>query len=564
MRSGQVAISATSSGVVSGAPGFVAIVLHAHLPYVRHPEHARSIEERWLYEALWECYLPLLGALGRLANDGMRGLLTLSISPPLASMLRDDLLCRRFEDHLERTAALVNRLLERSPSPFEAALRAHRDRLAEARELWDRAGGDVLTAFVRHASEGTIELLTTAASHAYLPGLAPASPASVRAQIRLGLRSFEALTGVRPTGLWLPECAFEPGLDRDLAGAGALFTILDGHGIELARPRPPRGLFAPILSPRGVAYAGRDPNASRDVWSRASGYPGDPAYREFYRDVGFDLPESDLAGEIGPGGARLMTGVKLHRVTGKGPDKAPYDPDQALARAEIHAAHFVEERSLELRSAARERGVESSIELPPPLAVAPFDAELFGHWWFEGPLFLERALRLLAASAREGGVAPISLGAYLSRFPEAFVAEPAASTWGEGGFGAAWAGAASARLWRHVHHAAREVEAAVLRRRSAVGVAGAALDQAIRELLLLEASDWAFMLTRGEMAPYAEERVRSHASRARRLAAIAMSDEVSREAAVFTRAVAAQDRFCSELAGDRIRDAFDPWPAGAP
>ncbi|HLM76044.1 MAG TPA: DUF1957 domain-containing protein, partial [Polyangiaceae bacterium] len=262
--------------MVSGAPGFVAIVLHAHLPYVRHPEHARSIEERWLYEALWECYLPLLGALGRLANDGMRGLLTLSISPPLASMLRDDLLGRRFEDHLDRTAALVERLLVRAAGPYEAALRVHRDRLAEARELWDRAGGDVLTAFVRHASEGTIELLTTAASHAYLPGLAPASPASVRAQIRLGLRSFEALTGVRPAGLWLPECAFEPGLDRDLAGAGALFTILDGHGIELARPRPPRGLFAPILSPRGVAYAGRDPNASRDVWSRASGYPGDP------------------------------------------------------------------------------------------------------------------------------------------------------------------------------------------------------------------------------------------------------------------------------------------------
>jgi 1,4-alpha-glucan branching enzyme len=553
--------------VVSGKAGFVAIVLHAHLPYVRHPEHARSIEERWLYEALWECYLPLLGALDRLANDGIRGALTISISPPLASMLRDDLLGRRFEDHLDRTAALVERLLVRAAGPYEAALRVHRDRLAEARALWDRSGGDVLGAFVRHASEGegegSIDLLTTAASHAYLPGLLPASPASVRAQIRLGLRSFEALTGVRPAGLWLPECAFDPALDRDLAGSGARFTVLDGHGIELARPRPPRGLFAPILSRRGVAYVGRDPHASRDVWSRASGYPGDPAYREFYRDVGFDLPEADLAGEIGPNGARLMTGVKLHRVTGKGPEaKAPYDPEQALARAEIHAAHFVEERSKSLLAAARGLDRGTSIELPPPIAVAPFDAELFGHWWFEGPLFLERAARLLAASAARGGVAPISLGAYLRRFPEAFVAEPAASTWGEGGFGEAWTGAASARLWRHVHHAAREVEAVVLRRRSAEGVAGAALDQAIRELLLLEASDWAFMLTRGEMTPYADERVRAHASRARRLAVIAASDEVTREDAAFVRAVANQDRFCAELTGSRIRDAFDPWPAG--
>jgi 1,4-alpha-glucan branching enzyme len=551
--------------VPSGAKdaGFVALVLHAHLPYVRHPEHARSLEERWLYEALWECYLPLLGALDRLAEDGVRGALTLSISPPLASMLRDDLLRGRFEDHLDRTSALVARLLARSPGPFEAALRSHRERLDEARALWDRAGRDVLGAFVRHASEGTIELLTTAASHAYLPGLAPASPASARAQLRLGLRLFEALTGVRPAGLWLPECAFEPWLDRDLAGAGARFTILDGHGVELARPRPPRGLFAPILSPGGVAYVGRDPHASRDVWSRASGYPGDPAYREFYRDVGFDLPEDDLRGEIGPGGARLMTGVKLHRVTGKGLEKAPYDPDQALARAQIHAAHFVEERAGALRSAALGVDPESSVELPPPLLVAPFDAELFGHWWFEGPAFVERVVRLLAASAREGGVAPIALGGYMSRYREAFVAEPSASSWGEGGFGAAWAGPASARLWRHVHHAAREVEAAAARRRDATGAAGDALDQAIRELLLLEASDWAFMLTRGEMAPYAEARVRSHAARARRLAAIAMSDEVSPRDAAFTRSVADQDRFCQELEGARIRDAFDPW-AGRP
>lgn len=547
--------------MVSGEPGFVAIVLHAHLPYVRHPEHARSIEERWLYEALWECYLPLVGVLDRLADDGIFGALTLSISPPLAAMLRDELLRRRFEDHLDRTAALVDRLLARSPGPFEPALRAHRSRLDEARDRWDGAGGDVLGAFVRHASKGTIELLTTAASHAYLPGLLPASPASVRAQLRLGLRSFEALTGVRPAGLWLPECAFDPALDRDLAGAGARFTILDGHGVELARPRPPRGIFAPILSSRGVAYAGRDPHASRDVWSRASGYPGDPAYREFYRDAGFDLPESDLEGEIGPSGARLMTGVKLFRVTGKGPDKEPYDPQKALARAAIHAAHFIEEREISLRSEALPRNRGISIKLPPPLIVAPFDAELFGHWWFEGPEFLERTARLLAASARGGGVAPISLGVYMSRYPEAFVAEPAASTWGEGGFGAAWTGPASAHLWRHVHHAAREVEGAVLRRRQAEGIWGEALDQAIRELLLLEASDWAFMLTRGEMAPYAEERVRSHASRARRLAAIAMSDEVSDAHAAFVRAVAAQDRFCGELSGDRIRDAFDPWAA---
>jgi 1,4-alpha-glucan branching enzyme len=420
--------------------------------------------------------------------------------------------------------------------------------------VWERIEGDVLAALVAHARAGRIELWTTTATHAYLPGLLSA-PASVRAQLRLGLRAFEALTGVRPSGLWLPECAFDPRLEPDLRAAGVACTVLDAHGLELARPRPPAGVLAPVLGPEGVAFFARDPGAARDVWSRAVGYPGDPLYRDFYRDVGFDLPEAELAGEIGPNGTRIATGLKPYRITGPSHDKEPYDPDRAMERVAEHARDFVTKRAA-IASAASAGWGDA---LGPPILVAPFDAELFGHWWFEGPAFLERVLRELDASAHAGGIGSMTIGGYLERYPELVVAEPAASTWGEGGFGAVWTGVEAARLWRHVRHAEQAVRAVVEHRRAATGVAGRALDQAIRELCLLEASDWAFMLRRGEVTEYAESRVRAHAHRATRLAGIAMADSVTDEDEAWVDAVCERDRLFEELEGEELRDAFDPW-----
>ncbi len=533
--------------------GYVAIVLHAHLPYVRHPEHARSLEERWLFEALWESYLPLLGALDRLAADGIDAGFTVSLSPPLLAMLGDDLLRRRFDDHLLRLDALAARVEARhSGSAFAPAAAFYRRRIEAARRAWDDLGGDVAGAFARHAAAGHIELLTTAASHAFLPGLLPAS---IRAQLRLGLRAFSRLSGApAPRGLWLPECGVDPRLDADLAAAGVRFTVVDAHALELAAPRPPRGAAVPVASPAGVALFGRDAASVREVWSRDAGYPGHPAYREFWRDAGFDLPERDLGGEIGPDGARIMTGLKLRRITGPGDDKAPYDPDAAAAQARAHAADFVARRE-----AALGRLVEAAA---PPVLVAAYDAELFGHFWLEGPVFLEHVARGLAASARAGRAAATSLGAYLDRWPPSSTAQPAASTWGEGGWGAVWVGPRTAPLWRHVHHAERAVLATLEvgeRGRGLGGPAGLALDQAIRELLLLESSDWAFMIDRGDMIPYAEARVRDHADRVRRLTSLVCEGPFDRGDLAWMEVVRDRDRFLAELSGPSLRDAFDPW-----
>jgi 1,4-alpha-glucan branching enzyme len=532
--------------------GHLAIVLHAHLPYVRHSEHERPLEERWLHEAIWESYLPLIEVLDGLERDGVEAPITLSISPPLATMLKDELLRARFDDHLTRLGALAaqeERGLS-SSSPFFAAARFYRERFERARSTWERIGHDVLGAFVRLARAGQLELWTSSATHAYLPGLLP-SPASIRAQLRLGRLAFEQLSGMKPRGLWLPECAYDPRFDEDLSRSGVRVSILDAHGVDLASPTPPLGVRAPVISRHGVAFFGRDPSASHEVWSRKFGYPGHPDYREFYRDIGFERPVESLWDHVGPHETRVMTGIKLHRITGSS-DKAPYDRALAERRVQVDADHFI---------ARREQALSEAPHSPmgPPIVIAPYDAELFGHWWFEGPEFLDAVLRGAAARAREGGLAATTLGEYLRRHPEAALVEPAASSWGEGGFGEVWTGAAASPIWRHIHHTHRQVERALDRAGHRGGVEGRALEQAIRELMLLESSDWPFMLHRGEVHTYAETRVRTHLYRATRLAAIATANEASPSDAAFLVEVEGKDQLLSGLAGEAIRSGFDEW-----
>lgn len=557
--------------------GFVAFVLHAHLPYVRHPEHAQSLEERWLFEATWECFVPLLGMLDRLAGDHVRGALTLSISPPLAAMLRDPFLQRRFDVYLAQRIDLARRAeryYRARDAHLESAAAFYAERLAFAeREIQGvyQEHGDLLSAFTAHARAHTLDLITTTATHAYLPGLSAVNMASARAQLRLGFRLFEALSGHQPKGLWLPECAFEPRLDREMYGAGARYTVLDAHGLLLASKRPPQGVFGPVLSPSGVAYFGRDPNSARDVWSRQHGYPGHPAYRDFYRDIGFDLPESELEGEILPDGTRVFSGIKLHRVGDKSSPssaKTPYDPQSARAQALLHAEHFVGRCIDELRAHAQTQLNTAA----PALIVAPFDAELFGHFWFEGPVFLEHALRLLAAPSskypsnqgdRVHAIEAVTLSDYLRAWPSAPICEPAASSWGEGGFGAAWTGEAAAALLRPMHRSALFVQRTCERLRGRADlpqIQARALDQAIREQLLSESSDWAFMRTRGDMRAYADARFEQHLNHVQRLLRLAMSEHPAPSESDWLFQLRRRNPFAAELCGQSLWDAFDPFP----
>ena len=267
--------------------------------------------------------------------------LTLSLTPTLVAMLEDPLLRGRIGRRIERQQALAEREVRRTrdtPS-LHAVARFYQERLARLARLWtDRYRGELVPAFAALRDHGLIELLASGATHGFLP-LLRSSPQAVRAQVAVGASEHARALGRRASGFWLPECGYYPGLDRVLADEELRFTFLDAHGLADAEPRPLLSVHAPAFTPAGVAVYARDPEASEQVWSAEVGYPADPVYRDFYRDVGWDLPEDALVPRVGPGRPRRATGFTYHRITGRGMAKAVWEPEPAFARARAHARH---------------------------------------------------------------------------------------------------------------------------------------------------------------------------------------------------------------------------------
>lgn len=497
---------------------FLAIVLHAHLPFVRHPEHESFHEENWFFEALAECYLPLLDRMQRWTDDGLSWHLTLTLTPTLCAMLRDKLLADRFESYLQRRIELASLERQRHLLQPEFARLAgfYEDFYRSTDSLWRQLDQDPLAAFARHQASGYLEVLTCAATHAYLPLLADHSP-SIRAQLQVARDQHRALFGILPRGIWLPECGYTPSLDSPLKTAGLSHFVLESHGVLHASPVPRRSSFAPILTRTGAAAFGRDPSSARQVWSRTGGYPGDPRYREFHRDLVHDADREYLRSALIDPDSGAFTGFKYHRITSHlpGVEKLPYSPLEAVVAVEQHAEHFLAARRIQGDAA------QAFLDRP-AIFVCPYDAELFGHWWFEGPQFLDAVMR--GACSKGSGVEPITLEGYLSRHPSNQQSDPAPSSWGEGGHSKVWLNPKNAWMQPHVRNASHLMETAVnahlefqhlkkvedpLRER--------ALRQAGRELLLAQSSDWPFLIHSGTASAYAKARFVEHISRFNRL-----------------------------------------------
>ncbi len=483
------------------ALGNLAIVLHAHLPYVRSSEPG-SLEEDWYFQALQECYLPLLAMLETAAADRhQRPRLTLGLSPTLLSLLGDGELNGRFLAWLQQRQDL----LAQAPADHQPAAAHLLRQLQTITRQWQRCQGQLIPRFRRLQNLGVLDLITCAATHGYLPLLRQV-PEAVRAQVRTAIAEHERQLGERPQGIWLPECAYYEGLDQILVGNGLRYSVLDGHGLLHALPRPRYGVFAPICSPGGVAFFGRDGSSTLPVWSARDGYPGDGAYREFHRDLGWDLPEEELASRGIP--SRRPLGLKLHRVTAQGcplEEKQAYDPAAASVKAEEHAVAYLAGRAEELA------GLASAMDQP-PLLVAPFDAELFGHWWFEGPQFLAALFRQAASH----GVRLVTLKEHLASEAPLQVCRPSPSSWGQGGYHDYWLNDSNAWV---VAEWQRASSAMVRRVNRGVGSAGQRqhLTQAGRELLLAQSSDWSFILRAGTTTDLARERIERHLDRFWRL-----------------------------------------------
>ena len=490
--------------------GYLSLILHAHLPFVRHPDYPDFLEEDWLYEAIIETYVPLINMMEGLVHDNVDFRLTMTLSPPLCAMLLDPLLQDRFIHHIDKLIELTEKEIERTrwqPEFHELAWMYHR-RFKDTRHTFvDRYGKNLVGGFRKFQELGKLEIITCGATHGFLP-MMQEYPQSVRAQIMVARDHYRECFGCDPRGIWLPECAYYPGVDTYLQEANIRFFIMDTHGVMFGSPRPRFGVFAPVFTPRGVAAFARDIDSSKQVWSAEEGYPGDLWYRDFYRDVGFDLDFDYIKPYIHPDGIRLFTGVKYFRITGKTNHKEPYNRWMAMERAAQHAGNFMFNR---------ERQVEhlAGVMKRPPIILAPYDAELYGHWWFEGPEFLNFFIR---KSAFDQHVFALTTPAeFLRNHPTQQIVDPNASSWGNKGFWEVWLEGSNAWIYPHLHVAAERMTEIARQYPSAYGLTERALKQAARELLLAQSSDWAFIMKTGTAVNYAVRRTKDHILRFTRL-----------------------------------------------
>jgi len=521
--------------------GAFTFVLHSHLPYCRMAGRWPHGEE-WIHEAAAETYVPLLNALYDLREEGIDYRLTLSLTPVLAEQLADADVGRHFLHYLDGEIEAAERDIPR----FGEMGNAHQEYLArfyhgyysQVRDSYlNRFSQELIAAFRRLQDEGCLEIITCAATHGYLPLLARDS--SIYAQLRAGAESYKRLFGRPPRAVWLPECAYRPAyIDEDgtvrpaleefLATLGITCFFVETHAIEGGRPvgkaagdvaigpyslitRPyvipisdkagPGGTtfeaYYVVGSAQGlteppVAVIGRNNRTGQQVWSADLGYPGDADYREFHK-------KDD------------ESGLQYWRVTGPKVDlgaKDYYHPDWAEGKVHGHARHFAGLVEQLLRDYHAQSGRYGLIS-------ANYDTELFGHWWFEGITWIKEVLRALASSEV---VDLTTASAYVAENkPEQVMVVPE-SSWGVGGTHWTWDNPDTSWMWPSIHEAERRMEHLVELYPQAEGDALAVLNQAARELLLLESSDWPFLVTTGQARQYATERFRSHLGRFQQLA----------------------------------------------
>ncbi|MEB3101061.1 1,4-alpha-glucan branching protein domain-containing protein [Ferviditalea candida] len=498
----------------TGPQGYLALVLHAHLPYIRHYDRDDYMEERWFHEAMTETYLPLIDIFDRLLNDGVDFRMTLSFSPTLLSLFSDPLMQNRYLKHLERLIELADKEKSRlrGDRRFLPLAEMYAGRLRILKVLYTSCDRNIVTKFKYFQDIGKIEIITSAASHGFLPLMK--TEEAIYAQLATAVREYERYFARKPRGVWLPECGFTNGIDRILKSLGIDYFFADAAAIEYATPRPNRELYAPLMTPYGVSVFARDPESSEQVWSKDFGYPGDYDYREYYRDIGWDLGWNDpeeweyIRPYVLPTHERINTGIKYYRITGPGAHREPYNPEWARNKASMHAGNFIFNRQKQAEA------WHSRLDRP-PIIVSPYDAELFGHWWYEGPMWIEILSRKI--HHHQNQIRMITPSEYLERYPLSDTGFVNESSWGRNHSAEVWLQGNNDWIYRHLHQAEERMIQLATKHQHLLSTHSMpasllkrALNQAVRELMLAQSSDWAFIMDTGSVVDYAVRRTKDH------------------------------------------------------
>jgi 1,4-alpha-glucan branching enzyme len=525
--------------------GAFTFVLHSHIPYARQAGMWPHGEE-WIHEAIAETYLPLLNALYDLDEDGVSFRLTVSITPILAEQLSDPLIIEHFVHYAAERSAWAADDIQRFGETGDEAMRDlakfyHHLYARSLTSFTDRFVRDILGAFRNLQDRGLIEISTSAATHGYLPLLSRDS--SIHGQLATGVASYERHFGRKPKAIWLPECAYRPafvedengrqvtrpGLESFLAEEGLQVFFSETHTVEGGNPvgkaageaigpygeiqrrysveLEPAERSQPTTTFKSywvgdaagkVAVLARNNDSGQQVWSATHGYPGDFWYREFHKKDG-------------------VSGLQYWRVGGAGLDlafKPLYEPDRAQEQIRQHAGHFAALVDQLLSSYHEQSGEFGVIS-------AAYDTELFGHWWFEGVDWLKEVLRLLSQNER---IQLTTASGIVEEHPPDRVLDLPESSWGAGGGHFTWMNVDTKWMWPLIHGAEQRMERLAQLGIDRPGHFDPFLQQAARELLLLQSSDWPFLVTTGQAKEYASERFVEHLERFNRIAAVIESD----------------------------------------
>ena len=496
----------------------ISIVLNARLPFVRKftapvrrlpmqelmpgdkAEHTpggpdqflESAEESWFFEALSETYLPLLDMFRRLEDSHVPFRLGFSLSPVFAQMLSDELLHKKYIAYLDNQIEFGKQELERVKSNPEMHLLAKRcfDQVVEQRASFaSRYEGNIVRAFDYYQHKGNIEFLATTAIPAFLPFLCP-YPESVQAQIEVALAYYRYSLGITPQGFWLPELGWVRELGPILRSYGFTYTITDSHGFVFGSPPPSRGTFYPAKTPKGLFILGRDFHATADIAAMQKKGP----YRDNSRDIGYELPLAALGSFLSRDGARFSTGFKYWKAHG-GNQGELYNPDAAQEAAAEDARVFLENCCSRLSSAARHMQEQ-------PLSLCALNADSFGRQWHEGPNFLEALFRR-AADRRELKLMVPSDYLCHQQASSFEISTPEFSSWGKNGYAEVWLDSSNDWIYRHLNRSIERMVELADRYSENSSLKERALNQAAREILLAQSSDWPAFLYRQEYTDYA-------------------------------------------------------------
>ncbi|MBN1257055.1 MAG: DUF1957 domain-containing protein [Planctomycetes bacterium] len=496
--------------------GYWSLVLHQHLPFVRHPEHDVSLEEQWFFEAVVSVYTQLLHLFWELERDKVDFRLTVSFSPTLISMMRDPLLKMRAARHIDECIAFATQERDNSQGkPWHDTVEQTLHRFHLAREVFRAYEGDLTRGYRDFQKIGKLEIITCPATHMILP-LFNHFPEVIRAQLRFACEQYQRVFERAPRGVWLPENAFTPGIDRYLAEQGLKWSLGSARSILSGDTRAFYDGRLPVITPSGVAAFGIDEETRQQVWSRESGYPGHMHYKEWYRDVGYDAEWDYLPPYFKTANVRRNTGIKYHRITGQEvqlSEKDYYNIPAAEAAVNEHAAQFVYYRGVQVNHLHDTMGVK-------PCVVSAYDAELFGHWWEEGPAWINSVFRKMLYD--QNIVRPITPSEYLAENPRHQKLMPGAASWGKKNFFSTWVDGREYQpncwVFRHYYRLCGRLQEQAIRYKTTTDPRIIrTLNQAVRELFLAVSSDWGFLIETGQAVRYAELKIVTHLDRTRQL-----------------------------------------------